>query len=133
MGNNWDFAFFTGHQSEDEDGNQVEYGVRYRAVEHQDGWAVDASVKALNSGPYPTKDAAEDAGRAASERWCLEHDIALEEVIRAKWAFDGAKTLSAAAGMLRRYADKLEQLERGGWQLADEIDDDYGHIRKGGK
>lgn len=51
-------------------------------------------------------------------------------MIRAKWSMDGAKTLSEAAKALRDYADELLKLERQGWQLVSEINEDYGHIEK---
>lgn len=50
------------------------------------------------------------------------------ELIRAKWSFDGAKTLSEAAKMLQDYADYLLALEKDGWQLVHSIEDDYGFI-----
>lgn len=51
-----------------------------------------------------------------------------DEIIRAKWTFDGSKTLTEAAQMLRSYADYLEELEKDGWKLREEIRDDYGFI-----
>jgi uncharacterized protein with GYD domain len=49
-----------------------------------------------------------------------------EEIIRAKWTMDGATTLREAAQKLRAYAGQLEKMEAGGWQLVDEVSDDYG-------
>ena len=54
-----------------------------------------------------------------------------ERTIRAKWTMDGAKTLSEAAQMLKDYAEWLLEQEGKGWQLAYEIEDDYGTIVKG--
>jgi hypothetical protein len=51
------------------------------------------------------------------------------EIIRAKWTMDGAKTLSEAAEKLRAFAKELEELEGEGWQLEQEVSDDYGFIR----
>ena len=51
-----------------------------------------------------------------------------EILIRAKWTFDGAKTLAEAAQMLRGYAADLEGLSALGFELRDEIVDDYGFI-----
>ena len=51
-----------------------------------------------------------------------------EILIRAKWTFDGAKTLAEAAQRLRDYADDLEGLAELGFELRDEIVDDYGFI-----
>lgn len=51
-----------------------------------------------------------------------------EILIRAKWTFDGAKTLADAAQRLHDYAAELEGLARLGFELRDEIVDDYGFI-----
>lgn len=56
----------------------------------------------------------------------------IEDIIRAKWTIDEARTLSEAAALLRAKADELEQLEREGWQLIDRVYDDYGYITRGG-
>ena len=50
------------------------------------------------------------------------------EIIRAKWAMDGAKTLTEAAAQLRRFAEYLDELRRDGWELAAPVEDDYGLI-----
>lgn len=50
------------------------------------------------------------------------------DIIRAKWSFDGATTLTEAATMLRNYADFLDKLYKEGWQLEGLIVDDYGYI-----
>ena len=55
-----------------------------------------------------------------------------EDVVRAKWLMDGAKTLSEAANKLEQEAKRLRELERDGWELSEEIDDDYGSIEKRG-
>ena len=49
-----------------------------------------------------------------------------EICIRATWSFDGAKTLTDAATRLRDYASDLEGLAALGFDLRDEIEDDYG-------
>ena len=51
-----------------------------------------------------------------------------EILIRAKWTFDGAKTLAEAAQRLRDYAADLDGLAALGFELRDEIVDDYGFI-----
>jgi hypothetical protein len=51
-----------------------------------------------------------------------------EILIRAKWTFDGAKTLTEAAQRLRDYAASLDGLAAIGFELRDEIVDDYGFI-----
>ena len=51
-----------------------------------------------------------------------------EICIRAKWSFDGAKTLKEAASRLREYAADLDGLASLGFELRDEIVDDYGFV-----
>jgi hypothetical protein len=51
-----------------------------------------------------------------------------EILIRAKWTFDGAKTLADAAQRSRDYAADLDGLAARGFELRDEIVDDYGFI-----
>lgn len=53
-----------------------------------------------------------------------------EDIIRAKWAFDGAKTLEEAAQMLEKYAAGLRKAAEDGWELTGEIYDDYGIMVK---
>lgn len=59
-----------------------------------------------------------------------EFDPENESIVRAKWSFDGATTLSEAAQKLRNYADELIQMEKEGWQLTQPIEDDYGFIER---
>ena len=54
------------------------------------------------------------------------------EVVRAKWAMDGATTLGEAAAMLRAMAADLEAREADGWRLTGPIQDDYGFVRRTG-
>jgi len=51
-----------------------------------------------------------------------------EILIRAKWTFDGTKTLAEAAQRLRDYAASLDGLATIGFELRDEIVDDCGFI-----
>jgi hypothetical protein len=51
-----------------------------------------------------------------------------EILIRAKWTFDRAKTLSGAAQRLRDHAADLDGLAALGFELRGEIVDDYGFI-----
>lgn len=53
-----------------------------------------------------------------------------DDVIRAKWVMDGARTLSEAARKLEAFAVELRELEESGWQLAGPVEDDYGVIRQ---
>jgi hypothetical protein len=53
-----------------------------------------------------------------------------EEIVRAKWCMDGARTLSECASALRVHAERMERLERDGWQLTDLVESDYGIIKQ---
>lgn len=59
-----------------------------------------------------------------------EFDEENNDIIRAKWSFDGATTLTEAAEMLKNYADEILKLEKEGWQLESPIEDDYGFIKR---
>ena len=62
-----------------------------------------------------------------------DDDVADEEgddVVRARWVMDGARTLSEAARKLEAFADELRELEESGWQLVAAVEDDYGVIRQ---
>ena len=52
--------------------------------------------------------------------------------IRGKWAIEGARTLTAAARMLRDYAHELEHMRASGLELARPVEADYGIVRPGG-
>ena len=53
-----------------------------------------------------------------------------DEIIRAKWIMDGATNLPQAAQLVREFADHLDILAAQGYQLREEINDDYGFIYK---
>jgi hypothetical protein len=59
-----------------------------------------------------------------------DDDYEEEEIIRGKWCMDGAKTIDEAIEKLREMIEYLEELKGEGWELIDEIDDDYGFLRK---
>jgi hypothetical protein len=61
------------------------------------------------------------------ERWTRLEECR-EICIRAKWSYDGAKTLIDAATRLRDYAADLEGLAALDFELRDEIEDDYGFV-----
>jgi hypothetical protein len=52
----------------------------------------------------------------------------MSDIIRAKWAMDGATTLAEAAAKLRAFADELDRMHAGGYRLEDEVADDYGLV-----
>lgn len=51
-----------------------------------------------------------------------------DQIIRAKWSFDGATNLLEAAEKLEVYATWLRELESQGWRLRSSIEDDYGYL-----
>lgn len=48
------------------------------------------------------------------------------QYLRAKWMFDGAKTLDEVIQKLNEHIEYIEQLKRDGWELIDKVSDDYG-------
>ena len=52
------------------------------------------------------------------------------ETIRMKWAADGCKSLREVVHRLHSLADYYRKQEDEGWELIDEIMDDYGHMKK---
>lgn len=57
-----------------------------------------------------------------------EDDDDYDDIIRAKWSFDGAHTLLEAAESLERYAAWLREADKNGFVLREPIDDDYGYV-----
>jgi len=53
-----------------------------------------------------------------------------EDVIRARWVMDGARTLSQAARKLEAFAQELRELEESGWQLTGPVENDHGVIQQ---
>lgn len=54
--------------------------------------------------------------------------MAEEQIIRAKWAMDGATTLEEAAGKLEAHAARLRGMAEEGWRLEGAVEDDYGTV-----
>src|SRR3989442_9837282 len=52
--------------------------------------------------------------------------------IGGKGSMEGARTLTAAARMLRDYAHELEHMRASGLELASPVEADYGIVRPGG-
>ena len=59
-----------------------------------------------------------------------EYDEENNDIIRAKWCIDGCKTLEECAQALEAYAEHMRQLKQEGWELTEEVSDDYGFIHK---
>ena len=54
-------------------------------------------------------------------------------VMRAKWTMDGATTLAQAAARHRGRAEELEELARAGFELEQEVVDDYAFLIRPGE
>ena len=52
------------------------------------------------------------------------------EYLRAKWIFDGAKTLDEVIDKLKNQIEYITQLKESGWELIDEVKDDYGPMQQ---
>jgi hypothetical protein len=52
------------------------------------------------------------------------------EYLRAKWMFDGAKTLDGVIERLHNQIKYIEHLKEEGWELIAEVNDDYGPMRQ---
>jgi hypothetical protein len=57
-------------------------------------------------------------------------DGKLERIVRAKWTFDEAQSIEEMSEMLRQKAEFLEDLESEGWELVNEVKDDYAILVK---
>jgi hypothetical protein len=53
-----------------------------------------------------------------------------DEIVRAKWTIDGAKTLAEAADMAHEFGIYLQTLHDQGYVLRQPIEDDYGFYYK---
>jgi len=53
-----------------------------------------------------------------------------DEIIRAKWMFDGCATLDAIIKRLQEHIVYIEELKSEGWQLTGPVEDDYGFMKK---
>jgi len=51
-----------------------------------------------------------------------------ELLIRAKWTFDGAESIEEMADMMEERAQHIRELPNDGWELRDEVVDDYAHL-----
>lgn len=51
-----------------------------------------------------------------------------DEIVRAKWTMDGARTLEEAAVLVRGFANHLDDLHQRGFFLREAVVDDYGFI-----
>lgn len=50
--------------------------------------------------------------------------------LRGKWMLDGCCSLEDVAECLRERLRHIERLQREGWELREEITDDYGFLQK---
>lgn len=60
------------------------------------------------------------------------YDDSLDDIeyIRAKWTYDGARTLDEVIDRLHAQIEYVKSLQKDGWELIDEVNDDYGPMRK---
>lgn len=60
------------------------------------------------------------------------YDDSLDDIeyIRAKWTYDGARTLDEVIDRLHAQIEYIKSLKTEGWELIDEVSDDYGPMRK---
>ena len=50
--------------------------------------------------------------------------------IRAKWSYDGAKTIDEIIERLHEQIEHFTQMKAEGWELISEIQDDWGHAKQ---
>ena len=74
----------------------------------------------------------ENAGHHVDDEDVDEEDVDEDEdvVIRAKWMFDGATTIDGIIQRLREQIVHFERLKADGWDLREEVMDDYGFLVK---
>lgn len=51
-------------------------------------------------------------------------------IVRGKWMFDGCKTIAEMVEALKRQITFLEGMKKEGWEVRDEIDDDYAFLHR---
>jgi len=56
--------------------------------------------------------------------------VAKERIERAKWTFDGARTIQEMAFKLRARADLLRELANKGWELREPVHDDHAFLQR---
>lgn len=52
------------------------------------------------------------------------------EIIRAKWLYDGCKTLDEIIERLEGQIEYINKLKSENWELIDKVNDDYGFMRQ---
>lgn len=58
------------------------------------------------------------------------YDFENTDTIRAKWMFEGCKTIDEIIEKLEIEKDRFIEMKSEGWELIDTVTDDYGHIKK---
>lgn len=56
--------------------------------------------------------------------------VAEKRIERAKWIFDGARTIQEMAFKLRARADLLKELDNKGWELREPVHDDHAFLQR---
>lgn len=81
----------------------------------------------------PVEDSAEEKDIEETDSEEEEDDYFDDEnssIIRAKWIFDGARTLDEVIECLKQEIEHIKKLKEDGWELIREVNDDYGFIKK---
>lgn len=53
-----------------------------------------------------------------------------EVVLRAKWMFDGAKTIDDCIEKCNGFVEWLNKMKHDGWELKDAVNDDWGFLER---
>ena len=60
----------------------------------------------------------------------VEDDFENSVLIRAKWSLDGSKTINDIIEKLYEQIEYFKKMKEDGYELIDEINDDYGYAKK---
>lgn len=60
----------------------------------------------------------------------MREDGREERIVRAKWTIDGAESIEEMAEMMEERAEEIRALEDDGWELDEEVDDDYAFLSR---
>jgi len=107
--------------------------IPYRPTAGNRAWLLEEAQETKRAVNAILNEAVTVQRKAARERRSQQREEAMakqaeQEIIRAKWLYDGAATLAEAAAMLRAEADRLEHLGKDGWTLEQPVEDDYGFL-----
>jgi len=72
----------------------------------------------------------EEASECDSEHQEIPENIEDDEIIRGKWIFEGASSITEIIDNTKNLVEYLQQLKNGGFELAFPVKDDYGYLSK---